>query len=435
MNHMNVPSSAGAPSRPHVRWNLTALMLDVTFYSLGMAFIDPTAIMPLLLNHLGASGSLIGAFASLKSLGFNGFQLVVAYLIHGKARQKPTLSAVATITRLPLLLMPVIMYHASDSASAKTVALYGMIGILVLWSLGDGLGYVPWMEIVARAFEPKTRGRFFATSQIVSGVSSVAIGLLAVRAILQNPHIPYPHSYALLAGIAAAMFMVSLIGVLIIKEPPAVGPPQPAIPARDYFVAIPRLLHNRVFARLALVQLLLGFGATAAPFYVLYAVQHFHVNDFWGGAYQGLQALGIVLLMPFWTLITERINPAAAIRAVGITILLTPLTALGVGSLGPAWFGLVFMLMGGSLGWGLWIVVNHYLLAHVSMAQRPAHIATLSLLFVPSALFPFIGGLFMRGTTMITVGQYPLLFVLTAAITAVGLLLSFKLPNVDLTEN
>jgi hypothetical protein len=44
-----------------VRWNFGVLLLDVTFFALGMAFTDTSAVLPLLLKDLGASGALIGA--------------------------------------------------------------------------------------------------------------------------------------------------------------------------------------------------------------------------------------------------------------------------------------------------------------------------------------------------------------------------------------
>src|SRR5579862_7513879 len=58
-----------------VRWNLAALMLDVTFFSLGMAFLDQNAVLPLLLERLGASGPFIGAFAAVRFLVFSVFQV------------------------------------------------------------------------------------------------------------------------------------------------------------------------------------------------------------------------------------------------------------------------------------------------------------------------------------------------------------------------
>src|SRR5579862_8637669 len=151
-----------------VRWNLSALMLDVTFFSLGMAFFDQNAVLPLLMERLGASGPLIGAFAAARFLAFSLFQIFVSYGLHGRPRQKPWLAFVAAVTRLPLLMLPWFLWHGGDSTGARDLALRVTIVLLTFWALGDGLGYVPWMEIVARAFSARTRGRFFASTQLAS---------------------------------------------------------------------------------------------------------------------------------------------------------------------------------------------------------------------------------------------------------------------------
>lgn len=413
-----------------VRWNFGALLLDVTFFSLGMAFIDGNAVLPLLLERLGASGPLIGAFAAVRFLVFSLFQVFVGYAVHGRARQKPPLAWIAGITRLPLLTLPYFLWHAGDNPTARLIGLWATIIILSFWALGDGLGYVPWMEIVARAFSQRTRGRFFATTQLLSGLSSIAIAAFVVRRVLDTPDLPFPHNYALLTGIAALMFQVSLTGVLIIREPPAPrAKVVPLPPLRVHFAQMPALLRaHPIFARLAAIQLLLGFGAASAPFYVLYATARFRLSDQWGGTYQVMQALGVVLLMPAWAWLSERRGAAYSIRGVACACVITPLLALTVGTLSPWLFGLVFLLMGGSLGWGLWITFNHYLLSHIKENERSLFIALFNLLFTPSALYPYLGGLLVQNRHFTSVAGLPVLFVLTSVIVAFGALLSLRLP-------
>jgi MFS family permease len=426
----------------HERWNLAVLMLDVTFFALGMAFIDSSAVLPLLLERLGATGVIIGAAAALRSIGLSGFQIFVAYRMHGKVRQKPWLAIVATVSRLPLLAMPLFMLNADRSPALRVTALWAIIIILAFWALGDGLGYVPWMEIVARAFTPRLRGRFFASTQVASGLGSIIIGLIVVRTILHSKHLPYPTNYALLTGAAALMFMVSLAGVLLIKEPTASKSEHDQIGDYNhrshfptlgaYFRRVPGLLRdNPIFVKLSLIQLLLGFGAAAAPFYVLYATDRFRIGDEWGGIYQAIQALGVVTLTPLWTFLSERRSPAAAVRALATAVLLTPLVAITVGTLSPWMFGMVFFLMGGSLGWGLWIVMNHYLLSHVGEQERPVYVALINLLFAPSALFPWFGGVFVHHASMVAIHGVPILFVITAAVVCVGFVLSLKLAHIE----
>lgn len=415
-----------------VRWNFSALTLDVTFFSLGMAFVDMNAILPLLLKRLGASGPLIGGFAAARFLAFNAPQVLGAYAAHGLPRQKPPLVWAATLTRLPLLAMPFFLWRAADSSQAGRIALWATMMLLVVWAMGDGLGYSPWMEIVARAFSGRTRGRFFATTQLLSGAVSIAVALLIVRPVLGARGLPFPHNYALLVGLAALMFQISLLGVLLIREPP---PPGEAAaqerrpPLIAYFRRMPGLVRaNPVFARLAWIQFLLGFGAAASPFYVLYATRHFGLNDAWGGTYQIMEAVGVVTLMPVWALLAERYSPATSVRALALACLLTPLTALTLGVASPWLFGLVFLLMGGSLSWGMWIVINHFLLAHIAEEDRPVFVALLNLLFAPSALFPFLGGLLVRKQQLIVIAGVPVLFALTALVIALGGALALRLP-------
>jgi hypothetical protein len=427
-----------------VRWNLGALMLDVTFFSIGLAFMDASAVLPLLLERLGASGPLIGAFATLRSLAFNALQIFVAYLTHDARRQKPILARIATVTRLPMLLLPWFLWHAADSDTARLLALGVMMCLLSLWALGDGLGYVPWMEIVARAFSNRTRGRFFASTQLTSGLISIGIAAFVVRPILKSSALPFPHNYALLLGCAALMMQISLLGVLLIKEPPAPDRvPPPRLPLAAYFRRLPRLVReNPIFARLAVIQLLIGFGNASAPFYVIYATRHFHLGDQWGGIYQVMQALGVVALMPALIWLSERRGPAASVRCVALACLLTPLCALTVGALAPGaasggpslapWlFGLTFLLMGGSLGWGMWIAMNHFLLTHVTDDERPIFVALLNLLFAPSAIYPFLGGLLVPEKHLVEFAGVPVLFMLTASVVAVGFALALRLSAPD----
>ena len=448
-----------------VRWNLGALMLDVTFFAVGMAFLDGNAVLPLLLERLGAEGWLIGAFAALRFLAFSVPQVGVAFYSRRMARQKPLLSWVAGITRLPLLFLPLIIWRASVSDGARVFALFAVILLLSFWALGDGMGYVPWMEIVARAFTPQTRGRFFAATQFTSGIISIGIAGLVVRTLLHSMSLPFPHNYAVLAGLAALMYQVSLMGVLLIREPPPdpmqshPAPVEPASPGyeneagrlaatradldtntrsaasgdpdslRAYFRRLPALVRaNPAFARLAVVQLLIGAGAASSPFYVLYATRHFHIGDEWGGTYQVLQAVSVAALTPLWTWVSEKKSPAHAVRALAFVCLLTPLAALTVGLASPWLFGLVFLLMGGSLGWGMWIVGNQYLLAQIEERERPVYVALINLLYVPAGAYPILGGLLVQHNRFVSVAGVPVLFILTALVIACGALLALRLP-------
>ncbi len=118
-------------------------------------------------------------------------------------------------------------------------------------------------------------------------------------------------------------------------------------------------------------------------------------------------------------------------RGLALACLLSPVLAMTVGTLHPLLFGLVFLLMGGSLGWGMWIVMNHFLLSHITEDERPIFVALLNLLFAPSALYPFFGGLLVQQKQFLSVSGVPVLFLLTSLVIAVGFALALRLPAPD----
>lgn len=418
-----------------VRWNLYALTLDVTCFSLSIAFFDPSTVLPQLMERLGASNSLIGLLSSVRSLAFNCLQIFVAYATMTRLRQKPPLAWVSSVTRLPLLILPFLIVRAETSNENRGIALLGLMMITTLWSLGDGLGYVPWMELVARSFSDRTRGRFFASTQAFSGAVGIVIAALAVAPILQSTRFPYPMNYAILIAIYAGLMQISLLGVWLIKEPPAPASyferiKRPRSSLRQYMRRMPSLIRgNPIFGRLAVIGLCIGFGGASQPFYILYAKNHFHLTDSWGGTYQVFLAIGAVTLMPLWALLSERYGSATAVRGASIACLLTPICAVTLGQVSPWLYGIVFLLMGGTLGWGLWIVLNHFLLLNVEEEDRTIFVALINLIFAPSALYPTLGGLLFPDRQPILLVGVPLLFVVTAVVIGVGLILSLNLPN------
>ncbi len=411
--------------------NLVVLTLDLCACTMGLAFLDGNAILPLLLHRLGASGLLIGAFAGGRLLAFNLPQLFAARRLHGKPRVKPWFFFTAVITRVPVLLLPWLIWHAEDDAFHRRLAMVLTIAIIGIWALGDGLCNVPWMEIIARSFSNRLRGRWFTATQLITGLLALGAAALIVHPALQSSSLPFPRNYALLALLSAIMFQISLVGVGLIKEPPPVhDDPDPLPGGRKFLKQLPQLVRNNpVFARLATIQLLSGFGAAAAPFYVLYARFQFHNSDSWGAAYQAVQAAGLVALLPLWNWIGERRGQNAAVKGVTAACVLAPLVALTFGRLSPWLFSPTFAMLGGSLDWGLWLVLNHYLLTHVDSLTRPVYVALFSMLFVPAALFPVIGGTMVHRSKFTMIGPFPLLFVLTFLITAAGFLVARGLPE------
>ena len=421
----------GVPSTK--RWNFGALILDVSCFTTGLAFLEPSAVLPLLLERLGASGVLIGALAASRSLIFNLIPVFIAYFLQKRVRLKPTLITVCNVTRLPVLILPYLIYHAADSPESQKIALWTTVVLLWFWSAGDGMGYAPWMEIVSRAFDERLRGRFFATTQLISGGINIGVAAFLVNPVLSATFLPYPANYAFLALMFGILMQASSVGLFLIKEPPAPVHAEPETTHLSLFTYLRSLpgaaRGNPNFAKLLRVQLLLAAGTACQPFYVIYAKDYFHLTDDWGGKYQVLLAISGMGILPFIVYVTEKRGMASAIRFVGWVVLLTPIYAMTLGRLSPVMFGGVFLMMGGSLGWGLWMAVSQYLLADAPPAKRPLFIALMNLVSVPIALYPTLGGLLIRQTHFYSVAGVPILFVLTALVVSIGVYFISSLPE------
>ncbi|HLK58737.1 MAG TPA: MFS transporter [Chthonomonadaceae bacterium] len=418
--------------RRQTRWNLAALTVDVVFYWVGAAFTDPLTVLLLLMHRLGATETIIGLSIALRLLAQYLPQVFIAHRMHGKARQKPMLVWVVGLARLPLLLLPFLLWNAAKSPDASRTAITAIVIVLALVGLGEGLGAVPWTEIIARAFSDRTRGRFLTGTQITSGILNILIAGFIVRPLLDLPGLPYPHDFAVLIGLSALMFQLSTVGLLLIQEPPP--PPdleqhRPMPPLASYFRLLPKMLHNDpIFARLVTIQILINAGWAASPYYVNYATQRYRLGDHWAGTYQLLQAISIAMLMPIWAYLSEKRSPAAAVRGVAFVCMLTPLAAITLGRLSPWYFGSVFLLMGGSLtAGGIWVVMNHFLLSHASDEERPLFVGLLNLLNVPCALFILLGSLLVRQDRFVEWYGVPVLPALLVPIIGIGFLLSLKL--------
>jgi len=421
-----------APNPRQVKRNLFALLLDVISYWVGAAFTDPLTVLLVLMHNLGATPALLGLCIALRFAAQYGVQVFVAYLIHGKPRQKPFLVWAVGLARLPMVALPFVIYHA-DTPGGKAIALWTTIGVLTFVGLGEGLGGVPWTEIVARAFTATTRGRFLAAAQTSAGILNILIAWQLVTRILAHP---YPWNYTILVGLSALMFQISTLGLALIDEPdvpPGCVDTEARPPLREYLAELPHMIRSdKTFSRLVTIQLFVNSGWAALPFYANHAIQHFHLKDDWAGTFQVLQALSIVLLMPMWALLSEKQSPAAAVRGVSLVCMVTPILALTIGSLSPWYFALVFLLTGGSLtAGGIWVVMQHFLLTHTEEGERPKYIALLNLLNLPSALFPLIGSAFVHNDQFIRIGRIPILLVLVACTVAIGFALSLRLTLSD----
>ncbi|MCS6829357.1 MAG: MFS transporter [Armatimonadota bacterium] len=397
---------ATAPSV--VRRNILAIIGDVAFFMMGFACFDPTTVMPQFLRELGASPKLIGLIVGLRLLVLFAPQPYVAHRIHGRSRVKPFLIAACLIGRLPMFLLFALTWFYGEN---HTLVLWAFVLFSLLFVASDGFCIVPWTEIIGKSVPEAIRGRFFGAMQTASSLAALAAPILVSR-ILSLRTLDFPHNYALLMLLMAIGLLLSLLMLLLIREPDTPPQDDPDRTFVQHLRRIPALWRNDSALRWVLTtQLLLAGGGIASSFYVLYARERFGLPDSYVAIYLTAQTAGAVITGPLWGWMADRVGAIRALQVVVTLALVPPLAAL---VMPVAWgFVLVFGCLG-ALGWTLWNAFTNAILSFAPPAERPTYIALQQFMNLPAATTPFVGGL------IVSWAGYPAAFVTTAVMVALG---------------
>ncbi len=410
MSHLAVEPSA-------VRCNIIAIIGDVAFFMLGFACFDPTTVMPQFLRELGASPKLIGLITGLRLLVLFAPQPYVAHRIHGRSRVKPFLVTACVVGRLPMFLLFLIVWSAGHN---HALALWAFVFFSLLFIASDGFSIVPWTEIIGKSIPSGMRGRFFGAMQTVSSLAALGAPLLVSR-ILSLRSLEFPRNYALLILLMATGLLLSMLMLLLIREPDTPPQEDPNRTFGEHLRRIPALWHDdRALRWVLTTQFLLAGGGVASSFYVLYARERFGLPESYVAIYLTAQTVGAVITGPLWGWLADRVGAVRALKVVVSLAIVPPLSAL---FMPVAWgFVLVFGCLG-ALGWSLWNAFTNAILSIAPPEERPTYIALQNFMNLPAAATPFIGGV------IVSWAGYPSAFITTAVLVALGLWSATRIPE------
>jgi MFS family permease len=281
--------------------------------------------------------------------------------------------------------------------------------------------------MLGKAFPEAERGRIMSMGQLISGVLSIGAGVM-IAALLSADGPPFPHNYAIILAAAGVSLLLALLACSFIIE--VAEPVEEERPS--WQVYLPQLWstlrQDRGFARVIRVQLLAGFEGLALGFYILFAIRELGLPPETVGLFTAAQTAGQILASLGLGRLSQRVGSHRVIQVATAVSLTAPLTALALSwaGAGPgaatitiyAWIYVVIGVVrsGGMLGF------MNYVLELAPAGQRPTYIGLFNTISGVLVLLPTAGG-FLLGVT-----SYNVLFALTAAVLAVGYLLSRRLP-------
>ncbi|MCX7571423.1 MFS transporter [Tumebacillus sp. DT12] len=409
------------------RRNFRMLSFDGVLYNIALTFLDATILIPLFLTELGGSPLWIGLATAIRQVGFILPQLLIARWLPRIPRLTRFVFGTYLLCRFAFLLVILAMVNRM---SPEIVMLAFFLGY-TMFSLGEGIIQVPWMDVFGRTISPHNHGRLFGLMQTFGGIGAFLCGLVIQHVLAHPQQFPYPGNFIVIFSLAFVLLFVSTLSFLYVKE----GPRRRIEPkengsgwlGRGHLLRTWR--HNTAFRRLLIVQTLLGLHQTAMPFYILYvqrlpAFAKASVGDLVLAQVIGGIAGGLLLGS-----MSARLGNRATISLTVMISACVPGLILLAGQLGAGphaidvqyWVWLGFFLLGVA-GAG-WIGCTNYLLEISNDETRGRFVAYLNTCSAPLAILPIFSA------SMIDRISYEAVFLIVLLLLLVALCWSFRLPK------
>ena len=404
-------------SEAHFRRNFFLGVLNGTLYIGGLAFSQPSTILPVFVALFTRSSVLIGLTGTLTSVGWLLPQLAVArYAEH--LPKKLRLYGLAAICRLVSWLGLVISVTMADDLDPGTYLILFFI-CLGSFSLTGGASGIAFLDIVGKTIPPAKRGRYFAYRRFFSGIIAAAAGSI-VAYVLGNPgRFPFPKNYFLLFSLTFGFLVSAIAAFMFTIEPRGTVKPEREKTSSEYLSKVREVVsQDGHFRKFLMVMVLSNTSSLSIPFYAIYATSILGAPISWVGWYVTIDTLTILLSNLVWGYMGDAGGYRRVIRICALLSTAAPFAAL----LSPNYyvFATVFVFKGAGTT-GLWLAKNNYSLEVAPVTSRPTYVGILNTSLAFVMLLPVVGGL------VIDLASYAVLFALTGLLTLVSVVESAKL--------
>ena len=401
----------------NLRWNFAMGLLHGIFFNGGMAFSNPTTILPVFLNAFTHSKTIVGLFSSVMNSGSILPQLFVANRLENKVHKKPVLVMAITVRALCWGSLGLITYLFGRSHPLIIVT--SLFFLLTLFSFMGGIAVVPFTDIWGKAIPSTLRGRFFGHRQLWGGALAIGAGFI-VKYILGNKNLPFPNNYAFLFLFSFILISISYLALGSVKEP-IEEVHKARLTFKNFLKKAFRTLKlDRNYRVFLIVQVLTGANWLILPFYVLYAKDVIGVEEKMIGMFISAQMLGSILSNILWAYLSDYVGNKKVIQISTFLTLLIPIVALLITRQLSELFIVLFVLIGFSMAGGV-IGYTNFLLDIALPKDRPTYISLNGTLTAPIMVFPLIGGIIIQYTS------YKFMLIVTITTILIGLILSLWL--------
>lgn len=397
--------------------NFRAMLIEGGFYFAGYTFFDVYVVIPVFIYAFTGDIKLAGLAVAIKLSFFMLPQLIMGHYTSRIRNIPGFLGLTGFFGRLTYLLIPIVLI----ARAGTSLIMFALFTALLIGSLSDGITNVPWLDLLGRTISPLRRPKLLGYQLLLGGAGGLCAGII-IRQILITSW-SSENKYALIFVIGAIVLTVSGALLFILKDKRELK-----MDTKDgilkYLSKLPQYIKkNKGYKMLIITQSLAGFNALAAPVYILYAQNHFRLDEISVSTLMVAQIAGGLAGGLIWGHTGHARGGKTAIQSGILLNIITVSTAsiLYFANTEHFFIGLIIMVFFAGLSNGNYIGYINHLFEITQKEDQPAYIALTNTLLFPLTLIPFLGAVIADSF------GYIVLFGAVAAIMLISFFTSFRL--------
>ena len=420
-------------ARRHLRRNFALGLLNGALFRLNDALTSPALVLPLFVSQLTDAHFLIGLIQPIVHGGWFFPQLVISRYVQHRPHKKGFYTAAAWVRLLSWGLLTLAIFVLGESAPGLLLVTF--FALLTVFSLGSGIGGLPFMDIVGKAIPARRRGLFFGARNFLGGSLAFGAGFLVKYVLGEEEGFLFPVNFGLLFAIAFVILGLALFSFVQVVEPIEPVGRQEVHLSQQFGRALEVVRQDLNYRRFLILRWALSAAGMAAPFYVVYAKRVLGVPTGMVGIYLSAMSLVGIVSTLLWGRLSDRRGNKLVIQVSTLAGLLVPLVTL----LAPALqailsqttihyaFTLPFMLLGAFNG-GTRIGGTNLLLEIAPASERPIYIGLTNTLLGIALFLSAVSGV------IVDLASFAVLFSIALGFFALALALSVNLQDPRMEE-
>ncbi|WP_292933347.1 MFS transporter [Noviherbaspirillum sp.] len=370
--------------------NLVHGMLGVT----GFRLVTAPTFVPAYIYLLSGSKMAVGLALCAQYLGMALSSIWGATLIEHRRRVMRVVYNVGWLMRAQVLGLAVSAYLLSGYWALVAACIF-----LALFGFFNGMQSVTFSFLMSKVIPVERRGQLTGMRNFLGGLIASGVAYLGGRYLVESN--VFGNGYATTFLVAFVLTSIGISALTFVREPDSLMVNQQS-DLWERLMQVPAILRSDAhYTRFFIARTLAALGATALPFYALYAGKSINLS----GAILGYLSLAFLLSQTVSNLAWGGIADRYGYRLVFlVSMVLWTVSTIGLMFAGSLIFIMVaFCGLGAGFG-GYFVASQNFVLEFGALHERPMLIAvsdTASHLMM--AIGPLLGGMVAQGFDFIYV--------------------------------